>query len=240
VLNVETSCPYETGNELAQVETLTLHLRERASLVRVRRAAGLVVVALAAFCPVADAQTTQPKVTLIGDSVADQLEHSPAALARLQRSFRLDLQTRGCRRLVVKSCTIVGSDGPPPTVVELVRKRAQRMGKITVIDVGYNDDPGYYGRYLDTVMRALRNAGVQTVVWLTLRDPEHVYQPANWDIRNKTKKWPQLVIADWDGYSADHPEWFREDGIHPTDLGVVKLGQFIHAAVRRATSRVRG
>lgn len=209
-------------------------------VLRVRRIAGLVVVAFAALCAVAAAQTTPPKVTLIGDSVADQLEHSPVALASLRDGFRLDLQTRGCRRLVAKSCTIVGSDGPPPTVLQVVKKRSRWIGKIVVVDVGYNDTPAHYDHDLDTVMRALQDAGVQTVVWLTLRDPEHVYKAANKAINVKPKEWPQFVLADWDGYSARHPEWFVADGIHPTDLGVVKLGQFIHAALHRATHHTHG
>ena len=230
----------ETGSDGRQVQSLTRRLRTRASLVRVRWTAGLVVVAFAALCAAAGAQTTPPKVTLIGDSVADQLEHSPAALASLGNGFRLDLQTRGCRRLVAMSCTIVGSDGPPPTVLQLVKMRAHRIGKIVVVDVGYNDTAARYDSDLDTVMRALQAAGVKIVVWLTLRDPEHVYKPANRAIRTKPREWPQIVVADWDGYSANHPEWFAEDGIHPTPLGVVKLGKFIHAALQRATSRTRG
>jgi hypothetical protein len=212
----------------------------RSSLLRVRRIAGSLVIAYAALCAVAAGQTTPPKVTLIGDSVADQLEHSPAALRKLRDGFRLDLQTRGCRRLVAMSCTIVGSDGPPPTVLQLVYKRAHSIGKIVVVDVGYNDTPAHYGQDLDTVMRALDDIGVETVVWLTLRDPEHVYRPANKAIRISRKEWPNVVIADWNRYSAGHPEWFGEDGIHPTALGIVKLGHFIHAALRRATRPTSG
>lgn len=218
------------------VQTLTARIQRRSSLARERRLAGLVLVAFVALCAVASAQTTPPKVTLIGDSVADQLEHSPAALSKLRSGFRLDLQTRGCRRLVAKSCTIVGSDGPPPTVLQLISKRARSIGKIVVVDVGYNDTPAQYGQALDRVMRALEDLGVETVVWLTLRDPEHVYRAANKAIRLKRSESPRFVIADWDSYSADHPEWFEADGIHPTALGVVKLGQFIQAALRRATS----
>ena len=204
------------------------------------RIVGFVAVAFVALCAVATAQATPPKVTLIGDSVADQLEHSPVGLASLRDGFRLDLQTRGCRRLVAMSCTIGGSDGPPPTALQVVKKRSRWIGKIVVIDVGYNDTAARYGSDLDTVMRALERAGVKTVVWLTLRDPEHVYQASNKAIRTKPKEWPQFVVADWDGYSAGHPEWFVEDGIHPTPLGVAKLGRFIHGALHRATSHAQG
>ena len=36
-----------------------------------------------------------PVVTLIGDSVADKMEHNPVALNRLNRDFTLNLHTQG-------------------------------------------------------------------------------------------------------------------------------------------------
>ena len=47
----------------------------------------------------------------------------------------------------------------------------------------------------------------------------------------------QLVIADWNSYSAGHPDWFDEDGIHPTPLGAANLGQFVHNALVRAAAK---
>ena len=178
---------------------------------------------------------TKPKVTVIGDSVADQMEHNPAALASLNDGYRLNLQTRGCRNLVTPSCAIAGSSGPPPTALQVVNRFGKWLGKIVVVNVGYNDDPALYGHDLDTVMRALQDARVKTVVWLTLRDSQHAYQIINKDIRAAAKTWPQLVIADWDSYSANHPDWFATDGFHPTPLGAANLGRFIHAAIQRAT-----
>ena len=136
------------------------------------------------------------------------------------------------------SCTIAGSDGPPPTALQVVKKRSRWIGKFVVVDVGYNDTAANYD--LDVVMRALQKSGVRMVVWLTLRDPDHVYQGSNKAIRTKPKEWPQFVVADWDGYSAGHPEWFVEDGIHPTPRGAAKLGQFIHATLQRARSHPHG
>ena len=112
-----------------------------------------------------------PKVTVFGDSVADKMQRNPVALAALNDGFTLDLQTRGCRRLVSPSCTIVGSSGTPTSVLPLVKYLGQRIGKIVVVDVGYNDTPTHYDHDLDAVMRALQKEHVKTVVWLTLRDP---------------------------------------------------------------------
>ena len=179
------------------------------------------------------AGATQARVTVIGDSVADAMEHSPQALANLNKSFRVNLQTRGCRRLRMPSCTIEGSSGPPPTTLELVKRFGKRLGKAVVVNVGYNDTPRHYDRDLDAVMRALDRVGVETVIWLTLRDPNRDYAASNADIKVEAREWPQLFVADWDEYSDGRPNWFRDDGIHLTELGAAKLGEFIHRALVR-------
>lgn len=200
-----------------------------------RRVALLVAVAAVVPLGMAAAQP-KPKLTLIGDSVADKMERNAVALASLNDGFRLNLQTRGCRNLVTPSCTIAGADGPPPTTLAIVKRFGRWIGKFVVVDVGYNDVPARYGRDLDTVMRALQSAHVQTVVWVTLRDPQHAFQDANKSIHLATKRWPHLVVADWDRYSDGHSDWFVGDGFHPTDLGAAELGRFIHS-VLEATQR---
>jgi hypothetical protein len=197
--------------------------------------ASLLVIALW-LATAAAARTSQGKVTVIGDSVADWMEHSPSALESLSNGFEVDLQTRGCRRLVAPSCVIVGSDGPAPTTLEVVKHLGHQLGNTVVVDVGYNDTPSHYNHALDTVMRALQHAGVKTVIWLTLRDPHHDYRLSNTDIEIEHKEWPQLVVADWNTYSAGHPAWFQPDGIHLTTLGAAKLGAFIHRALVRDTT----
>jgi hypothetical protein len=193
----------------------------------------LVAVAVLTLSGVAAAHTGAPKVTVIGDSIADKMQRSPVALASLNDGFTLDLQTRGCRRLVSPSCTIVGSSGTPTSVLPLVKSLTHRIGKFVVVAVGYNDTPSHYDHDLDAVMRALQRAHVKSVVWLTLRDPNHRYEASNKDIKVEPKEWPEFVIADWDRYSDHHPDWFESDGLHLTSLGAGKLGQFIHTVLHR-------
>jgi ribosomal protein L25 (general stress protein Ctc) len=175
----------------------------------------------------------QARVTVIGDSVADALEHSPHALATLNSGFRTNLQTRGCRRLRAPSCTIAGSTEPPPTTLQVVRRRGRSLGPIVVVAVGYNGTPEHYDRDLDAVMRGLQHVGVNTVICLTLRDPNRDYEASNEDIKVEPREWPQLGVADWDEYSDGHPMWFQDDGVHVTKLGAAKLGEFIHRALVR-------
>ena len=137
-----------------------------------------------------------PVVTVIGDSVADGMEHNPVALNRLNRDFTLNLQTQGCRRLATQSCTIVGEPAPPANVVTLAKRLGPRLGRIVVVATGYNDDPYRFDRDLRKVMRTLDAEGVKRVVWLTLREAKSVYAVSNADIEEESGKWPTLTVAD--------------------------------------------
>jgi hypothetical protein len=175
---------------------------------------------------------SRPVFTLIGDSVADRMEHNPVALNRLNREFTLNLQTQGCRRLATLSCTIVGETGPPANVVTLAKRLGPRLGKTVVVATGYNDNPYRFDRDLNTVMRTLNAEGVKQVVWLTLRDPKSTYVLSNEDIEAGSKKWPTLTVADWNSYSAGRPDWFEADGVHLTLAGSTAFAVFIQRTLR--------
>ncbi len=186
--------------------------------------------------PLGLAAGQKPKVTLVGDSVADRMQRNPDALASLTDGFRLNLQTRGCRTLVVTGCTLAGDSAPPPTALQVIQRFGRFLSSYVVVEVGYNDESSRYRRDLDTVMSALRRLHVRTVIWLTLRDPVGDNLTRNQVIEAAPRRWPQLVVADWNAYSADHADWFKEDGIHPTPLGAASLGQFVHGALVRAAA----
>ena len=173
-----------------------------------------------------------PVVTLIGDSVADRMEHNPAALNRLNRDFTLNLQTQGCRRLATQSCTIVGEPAPPANVVTLAKRLGPRLGRIVVVATGYNDDPYRFDRDFDKVMRTFNANGVKRVVWLTLREAKSAYVLSNADIEAESAKWPTLTVADWNSYSANRPDWFEADGVHLTLAGSTALAVFIQRTLR--------
>jgi hypothetical protein len=182
---------------------------------------------------VSDAGTRSgPVVTLIGDSVADGVQHNPAALNRLNRDFTLNLQTQGCRRLATQGCTIVGEPGPPANVVTLAKRLGPRLGRIVVVATGYNDDPYRFDADFNKVMRTLNAEGVERVVWLTLREAKSAYVISNADIEVESKEWPTLTVADWNSYSAGHPDWFEADGVHLTPTGSLALAVFIHRTLR--------
>ena len=228
----------DAAEEVAGAVRLIGGLSGNAVAVRAR----LGVVALALIACVASVSVTAsfagtrsgPVVTLIGDSVADRLEHNPAAVDRLNRDFRVNLQTQGCRRLATLSCTIPGEQAPPANVVTLAKRLGPRLGKIVVVATGYNDDPYRFDRDFDRVMRTLNAEGVKRVVWLTLREAKNEYVVSNATIEVEPAQWPTLTVADWNSYSAGRPDWFEADGVHLTLAGSTALAVFIQRTLQRA------
>ena len=101
-----------------------------------------------------------------------------------------------------------------------------------MINVGYNDWAAVYD--VDRVMRALKAAGVRTVIWVTLREATSyasIYAQSNARIRKAGERWRgSLVVADWNAYSRGKP-WFREDGLHLTTSGALGLARLLRPLV---------
>jgi hypothetical protein len=85
-------------------------------------------------------------------------------------------------------------------------------------------------------MRALKSAGVRSVIWVTLREATSyagVYAQSNARIRKASSRWKGLVVADWNAYSRGKP-WFREDGLHLTTSGALGLARLLRPLVLHA------
>jgi hypothetical protein len=165
-------------------------------------------------------------ITFIGDSVPAGLLYVPSAKRYLKRGLNIQLDLRVCRRLVADSCTYQGST--PSTAYE--RIKSGPVGDTVVIDVGYNDYVSRYSRDVDRVMRALRSRGVDTVVWVNLREVRPEYRKMNAIIRAKRARWPELRIADWNARSKGRP-WFADDGLHLNHSGAWGLAKLIRDSV---------
>ena len=105
------------------------------------------------------------------------------------------------------------------------------------MNVGYNDWAAVYD--VDRLMRALKAAGVRTVVWVTLRATTSNYAQSNARIRTAARRWQGLVIADWNAYSRGKP-WFREDGLHLTTSGAMGLARLLRPLVLAAPAGRKG
>jgi hypothetical protein len=187
------------------------------------------VLALALLAPgsaTAGAPAT-PRVTVIGDSIAASFDYVPAARRYLSKGLELRSDAVVCRRLVATSCAFHGST--PATALEVIGASGGSLGSVVVINVGYNDWAAVYD--VERVLRALRRAGVETVVWVTLRETTANYARSNARIRSAARRWRDgLVVADWNAYSRGKA-WFREDGLHLTASGALGLARLLRPLV---------
>jgi hypothetical protein len=173
----------------------------------------------------------KPRVTVFGDSVADAFSYVPVARTVLGRNLDLRWELAPCRRLVPPSCPY--QNARPPAVMDIVQSDTA-LGKIVVVDVGYNDYPNDYADNIDLVMKALVRDGVQTVLWVTLRDVRGPYRAINTAIETADRRWKQLQVVDWDAYGAGRPSWFKDDGLHLTADGAVALAKLLRPYVLEA------
>jgi hypothetical protein len=205
----------------------------------VRRALAAVVIVLLASVAASSAEGgRKPRVTFIGDSVAASFEYVPAAKARLSRGLDVRYDLRVCRRLVDASCAYQGYQ--PQTTLETVRSRAGSLGRVVIIDVGYNDTPSRFASQMALVMRELKADGVRKVIWVTLREERSLYAVTNRAIRAAPRRWPKVaVVADWERYSHGQA-WFGGDGLHLNGSGAVGLATLLRPVVLRSVRQAVG
>ena len=162
------------------------------------------------------AVTAAPRVTLVADSVGGVLFWQRQAREELARGIDLRIDIRTCRRLVTEGCVYDGER--PPSALDAIKELGPALGQVAVVDVGYNDAPGGFGAGVDRVMRALVDAGVDQVVWITLRERRPSWAEINDQIREARKRWAQLTVGEWELESRGHDDWFS-DGIHMNWVG---------------------
>ena len=167
-------------------------------------------------------------MTLISDSVGGVLFWQHDARDGLARGIDLRIDIRTCRRLVTDGCVYGGER--PPSALDAIRDLGPALGQVAVIDVGYNDAPSGFGADIDRVMRALLDAGVDQVVWITLRERRPSWAEINDQIREAPKRWPELTVGDWELESRGHDAWFA-DGIHMNWDGGEAFGSFLRPLV---------
>ncbi len=193
-----------------------------------------IVVVLAASVTVAQAKKPI-RVTFVGDSVAASIYYASTAQAQLRRGFKVQLDLRVCRRLVTTSCPYQGSR--PTTALDAVRGYGRGLGDVLIVKVGYNESAQGYREGIDQVMRAALAQGAKGVVWVTLRETQDTYRWTNVAIKTAAKRWPQLVVADWNAHSRGKA-WFGSDGLHLTATGATALAKFLRPYVRIAAGEV--
>jgi hypothetical protein len=172
-------------------------------------------------------------VTFVGDSVSASILYTTTAQRQLERGVDVRLDLRVCRRLVQPSCPYQGVT--PSTALQAVKAYGRGLGKVLIVKVGYNESAHGYGKGIDQVMRAALADGATGVVWVTLREKWSQFHWTNVAIRQAAKRWPELVVADWNAYSAGKP-WFGSDGLHLTARGADALAAYLRPYVFKAAA----
>jgi hypothetical protein len=168
---------------------------------------------------------SSPRVTIFGDSVAESLAYVPEARKLLGQGLDLQLHMASCRRLASPSCWYQGDR--PPTVLDIVQSSSlEQLGRIVVVDVGYNEPAVNYEANMSVVASALENRGVEHVIWVTLREETDDYRQINRTIRAHAPRWPEIQVADWEAASRGK-DWFNPDGLHLNAAGAVGLATLL-------------
>lgn len=169
-------------------------------------------------------------IGLIGDSTMASLRRN-SAYAPLERwNFTYDAEE--CRRTITPSCR--GSDGyAPATAIDTMRRLSGQLDTVLVMMTGANDPADRFGEGIDTIVAEARAQGIQSVIWMTV----HGYDGHNAILAQRAgQDGGYLAIADWDTYSANHPEWTLADGLHISNAGAPVLSQFIADNVAQVLS----
>jgi hypothetical protein len=196
-----------------------------------RIAAVLAVASLVALAGVASASPQpgpMPRVTVIGDSIITAVQYTSQAKTLLGQNVDLHFLAAVCRRLVQPSCWYKGIR--PETALDLIQDGGTALGDTVVVESGYNEYVDQYPSDIDTIMRALVAAGVQRVLWMTLKEERQSYTTMNAQIRAATARWPQLVVVDWNAASRNRP-WFSGDGLHLDYDGAIGMARLLRKYV---------
>jgi hypothetical protein len=193
----------------------------------------------AAEVPSARAVRVDPPspVVVIGDSAISALRWVPNARNAVV-GFEHTLDLESCRRLYSPSCS--GREGrTPPTVYQALLDHNDHYQTL-VVATGYNDGASGFGETFDAIVFRARQMGYERIVWYTLRsDVDYVspgsvgfhetYAATNAVVRSRlaTGRYPDVVLADWDRYTAERQEWFATDGVHYRNVGAWAAADYL-------------
>jgi hypothetical protein len=178
------------------------------------------------------AEDPPPQVTVIGDSVLTGVLWNAGPLAILQHGLRMRLDIGVCRRLTGVSCPFEG--GNVPTLLDVVHTLGPQLGKVVLVEVGYNDDQDTFAQDVEMSINALLRAGVTRILWANLHGYSQQLLDMNAVLDRAARRHPELTVIDWSGYANNKWSWFQGDGIHLVDNGAVAMATLFRSAIDEA------
>lgn len=179
---------------------------------------------------------------LVGDSTLAGVRWYGNSRAALRGStFVLDVES--CRRLVLTSCR--GREGRTPPTTLSALQAFDGTADVVVIMTGYNDWYSSFERSFQLVVDAARAKGARTIVWLTYREKSTYTNPTGGTSQTESFRlmnqilrdavasgdYPDVVLADWSGYTNERDDWFVHDGVHFTIAGSYGAADYISRVI---------
>lgn len=175
------------------------------------------------------------RVIMVSDSAFAGIRWS-GALGLLQGAS-FDARLESCRRVIGQSCR--GREGyAPRNVIDEIRSLPPGYD-VAIIAAGYNDFASLFPAGVDLVVREARARGIQRVVWMTHREivgyraPGGATVSSTFASHNRALRaavasglYPELILADWNTYTANRRWWLTSDGVHLTAAGSQAAAQY--------------
>jgi hypothetical protein len=209
------------------------------ALIGMTAAAAITTIDDAADIPTARAERVRPPrpTVVLGDSAIAALRWVPNARNAVV-GFEHTLDLESCRRLYYPSCR--GREGRTPATVHQALLDHGDHYQTLVVATGYNDGTFGFGETFDAIVHRARQLGYERIVWYTLRsDVDYVspgsvgfhetFAATNDIVRSRlaTGQYPDVVLADWDRYTAERQQWFATDGVHYRNVGAWAAADYL-------------
>lgn len=80
----------------------------------------------------------------------------------------------------------------------------------------------------DDVAQIMELVGNRQVYWVNVHVPTRDWESeVNDELTQAATQYSNLKIIDWHNYSAENPEWYSDDDIHPTEAGSKELVTYV-------------
>jgi hypothetical protein len=191
----------------------------------------MVGIALLASTP-GDAWASRPQVTVIGDSVLTGVQYNPTPLGVLTNGIDVRLDIGVCRTLAGVSCPYEG--GRVPTLLDLVHEHGDELGRVVLVELGYNEPLATFAQDLEDSITALRAAGVERILWANLSGSDARRLAINALLAAATHEHPELTVIDWHRVSLSKFFYFQNDETHLRYAGAMAMATLFHTAMIRA------
>ena len=192
---------------------------------------------VAATLPVPPLNNGPSRVLLVGDSTL--LAVGSYGVLHAFQGFDDVYEAASCRTLGVPSC----GQNPVPNSVATINSADGRFDAV-VIMAGYDEWWTTFPDSFEAVNDAARAKGARRIVWLSFREGVGYQMPGginaneafvknNQTLRDKVASGanPDVVLADWYGYTSATPTWLTPDGIHLTFRGAYGVADYISRTI---------